>query len=427
MAQSITHSAESFNVSKVRPWIIWLLGCVFYFYEFLLQVSPGVMGSHLMRDFSVTADGLGILSGVYFISYAGMQIPAGILLDRLGPHRLLTISSAICAISSFIFGMTDHLLTAVIARFLIGLGSAFAFIGALKLVANWFPARRFALLTGLIITLGMLGAIGGEAPLAHLISYIGWRNSMYALGITGLVISLAIYMIVEDTPSGKAISKKTSFPILGQELLQVLKNKQLWLVALYGGLMYVPTPTLCGLWGVPFLKTGYHLSETAAAGMISLILVGWAVGSPVWGAFSDRIGRRLPPMVVGAITAPLTLLIAIYYPFSNLFVLQIFLFAFGFFSSAFLPSFSIAREISKPEYCATGLGFMNMMNMIGVAIAQPLLGRTLDALWSGEMSHGIRVYLFTDYKIAITLMLTIMMVTLLLLPFIKDTHAKQSA
>lgn len=425
--QSIEESIGNNQHSTSRAWIIWLLGCIFYFYEFLLQVSPSVMGSNLMRDFNVTADGLGILSGVYFISYAGMQIPAGILLDRLGPHRLLTLSSAICAIASFIFGMTDHLLTAVVARFFIGLGSAFAFIGALKLVANWFPARRFALLTGLIITLGMLGAIGGEAPLAHLISYIGWRESMYALGITGLVISFAIFLVVKDTPKGRAISKETSFSVLGKELLQVLKNKQLWLVALYGGLMYVPTPTLCGLWGVPFLKTGYHISETAAAGMISLILFGWAVGSPIWGGFSDRIARRLPPMVIGAVVAPLTLLIAIYYPFSSLFALQILLFAFGFFSSAFLPSFSIAREISKPDYCATGLGFMNMMNMIGVSVAQPLLGRTLDALWSGQMSHGIRVYALTDYKIAITLMITIMMVTLVLLPFIKDTYAKQSA
>ncbi len=419
-------SSDSCQQPSIRAWIVWILSCLFYFYEFLLQVSPSVMGSHLMHDFSVTADGLGILSGVYFISYAGMQIPAGVLLDKLGPHRLLTCSSALCAISSFVFGLTDHLFTAVVARFFIGLGSAFAFIGALKLVANWFPARRFALLTGLIVTLGMLGAIGGEAPLAHVISAIGWRNSMYTLGFLGIILSFAIFTVVKDSPAGKTIPKKTSFKTLGSELLQVLKNKQLWLVALYGGLMYVPTPTLCGLWGVPFLTAGYHIDETAAAGIISLILVGWAIGSPIWGALSDRIGRRLPPMAFGAVMAPLTLLIAIYYPFSHLMMMQIFLFAFGFFSCAFLPSFSIAREINKPEYCATALGFMNMMNMIGVSIAQPLLGRALDALWSGQMSHGIRIYSLNNYIISITLMIIVMMFTLILLPFIKDTYAKQS-
>lgn len=422
----MSQSAEPCTRSPLRAWLVWTLACLFYFYEFLLQVSPSVMGSSLMRDFSVTADGLGILSGAYFLSYAGMQIPAGILLDKLGPHRLLTCASLICAISSLIFSVTDHLYTAVVARFFIGVGSAFAFVGALKLIANWFPARRFAFLTGLILTLGMLGAIGGEAPLAYVINHIGWRSSMMSLGVAGIFVSLLIFFFVTDSPTGKTRPKKTSFQILGKELLQVLKNKQLWFVALYGGLMYMPTPTLCGLWGVPFLTAGYHVSEAAAAGMISLILVGWAIGSPVWGGMSDRVARRLPAMVFGAVIAPLTLLIIVYYPFSNLIILQFFLFAFGFFSSAFLPSFSIAREISQPEYCATALGFMNMMNMIGVSLAQPLLGKALDALWSGTMSQGIRVYSLNDYKISITLMITIMMISLLLLPFIKDSYAKQS-
>jgi sugar phosphate permease len=293
-------------------------------------------------------------------------------------------------------------------------------------VANWFPARRFALLTGLIVTLGMLGAIGGEAPLAHLIARIGWRDSMYALGCVGLVLSLVIFLVIKDSPHGKTIAPKTSFRLLGSEFLQVLKNKQLWLVALYGGLMYLPTPTLCGLWGVPFLKAGYQVSDTVAAGMISIVLVGWAIGSPIWGAMSDRLARRILPMVIGAVVAPLTMLIITYCHFSSLILLQIFLFCFGLFSSAFLPSFSIAREISKPAYCATSLGFMNMMNMIGVAIAQPFLGKILDLLWNGQMANGVPVYAFTDYKIAITLMVTLMMVPLLLLIFIKDSHAKQS-
>lgn len=410
--------------SSSRAWCVWILSCFFYFYEFLLQVSPSVMGSRLMGEYAITADGLGILSGAYFLSYAGMQIPAGVLLDRLGPHRLLTIASAICAIASILFGITHDFYIAVVARFLIGFGSAFAFVGALKLVANWFPVNRFALLTGLIVTLGMLGAIGGEAPLAYFITNAGWRNSMLCLGAFGLLLSLIIFLVVRDTPHGRAVSSKVSLGALSKEFFLILKNKQLWFVAIYGGLMYMPTPTLCGLWGVPFLSAKYHLDNTAAAGMISLILLGWAVGSPIWGGLSDRFARRLPPMRLAAIIAPLIMLIILYYSFQNLIILQLFLFLFGFFSCAFLPSFSIAREINKPAYCATALSFMNMMNMIGVSLAQPLLGRVLDAYWDGQVHNGIRIYALNDYKVAITLMIFAMMISLILLPFIKDTYAK---
>ena len=425
-AQPLTSTVtdESFSRPGARAWLVWTLSCLFYFYEFLLQVSPSVMGTHLMREFSVTANGLGILSGVYFLSYSGMQIPAGILLDRLGPHRLLTLASIICAVSTLIFGMTDHFAMALVARFLIGFGSAFAFVGALKLVANWFPARRFALLTGLIVTIGMLGAIGGEAPLAHFIHQVGWRQSMYSLGVAGLILSLIIFLVVKDTPMGRSIPKNTKASLVAREFWEILKSKQLWLVAIYGGLIYMPTPTLCGLWGVPFLEAQYQISATAAAAMISLVLLGWAVGSPIWGGVSDKMARRLPAMLVAAVGAPLTLLIILYYPLTNILALQVLLFSFGFFSCAFLPAFSITREINKPEHCATALSFMNMMNMVGVSLAQPLLGKALDALWDGKMDQGVRIYSLANYRMSLTIMLAIMTIALLLIPFIKDTYAK---
>jgi len=422
----MTEHADIYSTAsaKLRPWLIWTLGCIFYFYEFLLQVSPSVMGTSLMSDFSVSAHGLGILSGVYFLSYAGMQIPAGILLDRIGPHRLLTAAVAVCAVSSLTFGITEHFYAAVIARFMIGLGSAFAFVGTLKLIANWFPPERFALLTGLLVTVGMFGAISGESPLAYMISHIGWRNSMSLLGSIGLILAIIIFLVIRDYPDGKKPAYHSTSRSVIRDLIHVIKNKQLWLVAIYGGLMYMPTPTLCGLWGVPFLMTEYHLSPTTAAATISLIFFGWAVGSPLWGGISDKIGRRLPPMIIAAFGAPLTLSIAVYGSIHYIIVLQLLLFLFGLFSCAFLPSFSIAKELNTEAHCATALSFMNMMNMVGVSVAQPALGRILDALWDGKIADNVRVYSSYDYKFAIAAMLAVMLITLVILPFIKDTYAR---
>jgi MFS family permease len=423
MDSSCTQNQSSLNA--FLPWIVWGLGCLFYFYEFLLQVSPSVMSNELMRDFAVTSRTLGILSGVYFYSYAAMQLPGGVLMDYFGPQRLLTIATAICAISTIAFGLTNNFFMACLARLMIGFGSAFAAVGAMKLAANWFPAQRFALLTGMMVTIGMLGAIGGEAPLALLIDAYGWRKSMTIMGVAGLILALLIFIIAKDSPH-KRISRKhinEEEPLLFS-LLTIVKNKQLWLVAIYGGLMYMATPVFCGLWGVPYLMFKMHLAKATAANYISLVFVGWAIASPCWGIYSNRIGLRKPPMYIGSIGALVTSLLFIYADIQTGWVMQVLLFLFGVFSAGFLPAFAVAKELCSKRYVATGLSFMNMMNMIGIALAQPIIGFILDRMWQGDIVNKIRVYPLEAYHMALALLPLGMLISLFILHKIKETHCQ---
>lgn len=423
--QSNTTLAKS-----IMPWIIWGLGCVFYFYECLLQVSPSVMSNELMRDFSVTSHTLGILSGIYFYSYAAMQLPGGVLMDYFGPRRLLTIATSICAVSTIAFGLTDNFFMACLARLMIGFGSAFAAVGTMKLAANWFAPERFAFLTGLMVTLGMLGAIGGEAPLALLIDNYGWRQSMIIMGSIGIVIALLIFIVSKDAPaharplehSGEAGEDEHVL----KSLIALIKNKQLWLVATYGGLMYMATPIFCGLWGVPFLMFKMQVAKATAANYISLVFVGWAIASPLWGIFSNRIGRRKPPMYIGCVGALICSISFIYAPVQSGWSMQVLLFAFGVFSAGFLPAFALAKEICNKKYVATGLSFMNMMNMIGIALGQPIIGYILDKLWKGDIVDKVRVYPLEAYHIALALLPIGMFIALLILPKIKETYCKNS-
>lgn len=413
-----------FHANGILSWIVWGLSCVFYFYECLLQVSPSVMSNELMRDFSVTSQTLGVLSGIYFYSYAVMQLPGGLLLDYFGPRRLLTIATGICALSTIAFGYTDSFYAACIARLMIGFGSAFAAVGTMKLAANWFHPGRFALLTGMMVTIGMLGAIGGEAPLALLVDHNGWRNSMLIMGGIGIVLTVLLYLIVRDTPSN-------SPPISQQEhgeervienLLTLVKNSQLWLVAIYGGLMYMATPVFCGLWGVPFLMYKMGLTKAAAANYISLIFIGWAIASPLWGIYSNRIGKRKPPLYFASVGALISSCVFIYLPLQEGLIAQASLLLFGIFSAGFLPAFAVAKELCNKKYVATGLSFMNMMNMIGIALVQPLIGFMLDKMWQGEMANGIRVYPLGAYEISLTLLPAGFLIALLILPAIKETY-----
>ncbi|PJD94347.1 MAG: MFS transporter [Legionella sp.] len=414
------------TTSTMMPWIVWGLGCLFYFYECLLQVSPSVMSNELMHDFVVTSQTLGILSGIYFYSYAAMQLPGGLLLDYFGPHRLLTIATLICAVSTIAFGLTDNFLMACIARLMIGCGSAFAAIGTMKLAANWFPAYKFALLTGLMVTLGMLGAIGGEAPLALLIDHLGWRHSMVVMGMIGLLLTILILLIARDTPKNYRTQEhgEPQKENLLKSLTELIKNKQLWLVALYGGLMYLATPVFCGLWGVPFLMGKMHIAKATAANYVSLVFVGWAIASPLWGIYSNRIGLRKPPLYIGCVGALICSTLFIFAPVHTTFLMQFLLFAFGIFSAGFLPAFSVAKELCNKNYVATGLSFMNMMNMIGIALAQPFIGYILDKMWDGQMNGKIRAYPVDAYHTALALLPLCMFIALLLLPKIKETYCQ---
>jgi MFS family permease len=415
-------------IKSLMPWVVWGLGCLFYFYECLLQVSPSVMSNELMRDFAVTSQTLGVLSGIYFYSYAAMQLPGGLLLDYFGPHRLLTLATVVCATSTIAFGMTDSFFMACLARLMIGFGSAFAAIGTMKLAANWFPAYRFALLTGLMVTLGMLGAIGGETPLALLIDDFGWRHSMIIMGSIGLVLAALIFLITRDTPKNYKVSDHLHPDEEDAQLLPslaaLIKNKQLWLIAFYGGLMYMATPVFCGLWGVPFLMSKMALAKATAANYISLVFIGWAIASPLWGIFSNRIGLRKPPLYIGCVGALICSSLFIFAPIKSAFLMETLLLSFGIFSAGFLPAFSVAKELCNRKYVATGLSFMNMMNMVGIAAVQPLIGYILDQMWQGDMAGTVRLYPLAAYHTALAILPLGMLIALLILPKVKETYCQ---
>jgi sugar phosphate permease len=406
------------------PWVMWGLGALFYCYEFCLQVSPSVMTNEIMREFSVNAAQLGILTGFYLYAYTLMQLPVGILLDRFGPRRLLTFATICCAIGALFFGTAHAISIAALGRFLIGIGSAFAAVSCMHIAATWLPLSRFALTTGLMVTIGMLGAVGGEAPLSMLNNYLGWRQTLIMFGFIGIALSLIIWLVVRDRafPEHSKTITQTGF-LSG--LKHILRNKQLWITSLYGGLMYLPTPAFAGLWGVPFLVSVYHLPRTQAAFFISLIFIGWAVGSPFFGYFSDRLGRRKPSLIISSVGALISILCVLYLPYLSLTVMGIFLFAFGFFSSGFLPAFSVAREINPPETNATALGFVNTLNSLGAALAQPFIGLMLDWHWSGGMVEGVRHYSVTSYHLALATLPACITIAILILPFIKETYCKQ--
>ena len=382
------------------------------------------MVPNLMQSFSVGAGVLGILVAFYFYAYASMQIPVGLLLDRFGARKLLTLATFLCAIGSFTFANAHNLQLAEIGRTLTGFGSAFAAVGGMSLIARWFPPRRFAFMIGILLTIAMLGAAAGEAPLAIIIAHLGWRGTLNLLAAIGLALCILIVIIVRDHPPEQPdIMKPQTQDGFITGLKYVIRNPQSWLASIYAGLIFLPTTAFAALWGVPFLITAYGLSRPVAALYVSLIFIGWAVGAPINGFISDYMRRRKPPMIVGAVGSLISLTSAIYFNMP-IFLLVSCLFAFGFFSSGFVTAFSLVREINPHRFSATSLGFTNMMNMVGGAVAQPLIGVILDHHWAGLKIHGVRFFSVSAYHNALMVIPISLLIALLILPFIKETYCR---
>lgn len=424
-------TAKSFHQSMahtIHAWIIWLLSALFMFYKYALEVSPSVMTSTLMSTFKINGTQLGNLAASYFYAYLLLQIPAGLLLDKIGPRRVTTVAIALCAAGSLIFAKADTLFVAEIGRFITGIGAAFAAVNCLKLIANWFPFKQFAFMAGLMMTMAMLGAVGGQAPLASFIDARDWRSAMEIIGICGLVFSLIFWLIVRDlSPQHKKerhiVDQRIS---LFESLKRVLKNPQGWWLSVYSGFAFAPVMIFGGLWGVAFTSEAFSVSHNIAAQAVSLIFIGFAVGAPVFGWFSDWIGRRKIVMFWGTLLALMTISAVIYAPSMSRFLLAFFLFLFGFSISSFLLCFTMIREISLPILAATAIGFMNAFDALFGAISDPLTGKFLDMNWDGKLVDGARVFSVEAYKAAFLTLPAYLLIALLSLLRIKETYCQSS-
>jgi MFS family permease len=410
----------------VRAWTIWLLSAFFMFYKYAIEVSPSVMTGTLMKTFDIGGIELGNLAASYFYAYLLLQIPAGLLLDKFGPRKTTTLAIALCALGSLVFAGAESLVVAGIGRFLTGAGAAFAAVNCLKLIANWFPFRHFAFMAGLMMTMAMLGAVGGQAPLAAFIQQMEWRHAIKVIGWSGLVLAAIFWIVVRDrSPDHKTerhiVPTKIS---LLDSIKQIFKNPQSWWLSIYSGFAFAPVMVFGGLWGVSFIAEGFDLSQNIAAQMVSLIFIGFAIGAPLFGWYSDWLGKRRVVMLWGTIVALFSITIAVYVPGISSYTLGFLLLLFGFSISSFLLCFTMIREINVPILAATAIGFMNAFDALLGAFSDPLTGKFLDMGWDGRMVEGARVFSVAAYKAAFLTLPACLILSIFTLLKIRETHCK---
>jgi nitrate/nitrite transporter NarK len=404
------------------PLLGWLAGAVFFFYAWVLRVAPSVMVVELMRDFSVGAAVLGHLSAAYFYGYAGMQIPVGILLDRFGPRRLMTVAALVCAGGCVLFATAETQAAATAGRVLIGASAAFSLVGAMAVAGQWFTPSRFALLSGLAMAAGMAGGVCGQAPLRLAVEASDWRTTTLFLALAGAALAVAIWATVRDKWHGRG-----GLGNVLSGLGVVLRHRQTWLIALTGLATSAPLLGFAGLWGVPFLETAYGLPRTSAATLTSTLIAGWGFGAPSFGWLSDRIGRRKAPLVVGLVLQSVAFATLVYIPGLPVPVIAMLCFLVGFLGAAQILCFALVKDNHPAALSGTAIGFLNGMVTGAGALFQPLVGLLLDLAWKGQTSLGARIYEAGDYRLAFVSVLACSTIGLACLLAVRETYCRALA
>jgi MFS family permease len=410
-----------------QAWFIWGVAGLYVLYQFILQASTSVMIPSLKDSLNINITQVGILSYSFFYTYVALQIPAGIIVDRLGARRLLIISMGLCALASFSFGFAQHLYVAELSRLLMGMATAPAVVAALYLAANWLPSERFSLAAGLTEMLGMIGGAVGETFLAQFVTHLGWRGAMYSCSVIAIILMILTWCVVRDSPKPTPRHDLTATPESEEQhysimaaLIYILEQPQSWFNGIYAGLMFAIIQVFASLWAVPFFNSLYGYSLTWVAALSSMLFLGTAAGTPLVGWIAGYLRRRKLVMFWGAVGSLLTLMIIIYLPGVPFFLMFILLFLLGMFCAAYILPFSLMKEIMPLKVRGTALAYTNTMIVLGAPLLNPLIGSLLAAMSDSKGQLHAHAYPIANYQWAFSILPIGLALALFMLIFIKE-------
>ncbi len=393
-----------------QSWIVCFSAALFFFYEFIQMNMFNAISADLMRAFSLDATELGKLSAYYFYANLLFLPVAGALLDRFSTRLIILSALLFCVVGIAGFATTHSFFLACIFRFMSGIGSAFCFLSSIRLASRWFPAKQMALVTGLIVTMAMMGGMVAQTPLTLLNQALGWRYTLLLDAGLGLMIFTIIFYFVQDCPLGLKQDQKA----LQLELadLGVLKswglaylNPQNLLCGLYTSLTNLPIALLGAIWGSLFLQQTAHLSPTEASLAPSMLFLGTIIGGPIVGWFSDKIKKRVLLMLLGALTSLLLTIAIICLPkLLSLTAILLLFFTLGFFTSSQVLSYPLVAESNHKNLTATSVSVVSFFAIGGYAVFQPLFGWLMDYDWQGTVINQIRIYSIGDYHRALLIL-----------------------
>jgi len=429
---SISASRDSSLVkTQAKAWVVVLTAALFFFYEFIQMNMISSLNQDLMLAFQVDATKLGILTSCYFIANVLFLLPAGQMLDRFSTKKIILISLAICVAGTFLFGISNSLTIAAIFRFMTGIGSAFCFLACIRLASRWFPPKRMALISGLIVTMAMLGGWVAQSPFTHVVEWLGWRHAVRIDAVFGMFIMLLIILFVKDYPQGTGNDVEHQHEALHdmgywQTLRHAYLNKQNLLCGLYTSLMNLPIFFMGAVWGSLYLEQVHHFSRNQATLITGMIFFGTVFGSPLAGWISDMMGKRKKPMLIGVVLYLILILGIIYIPHINFTTYLVLFFLLGLLTSTQVISYPMVAESNSIALTATSVSVVSFITIGGGGVFFiPLFGWLMDFAQQSSPDLIGRSYSAHSFYIAMLIMPITGLLAFIVAALTKETNCSR--
>lgn len=402
-------------------WAIFVTMVIAYFFVYFQRISVSVVGSDIVEE---VGGSIGILSTAYFWTYTIMQIPSGLMADRFGPRTACSVFLLIASLGSFITFIGDQFWMMVLGKMMIAAGMAVVYIPLMKLISVWFPKHDFAVLNGIVIAVGNVGAIAASGPLDMLADAIGWRDVFLVLGLVTLALSTLCVFIVRDHPSQRGLpsveevenrmngtpiveSSAAKMPVFKGLAVVASGGRRFWCCALAYFLVYGSIMTFQGTWAIKYFDSIYDFAF-AASWMVTMVGIGKILSTVAIGTLTSRgiLRSKRHTMILG--TACFTAVWAVVFLLAGKVDSYWFWFAisflFGFFGGFMTLSFTQVKEWYPIAISGTAVSGMNIFLFLGASVCTSISSFVIGTTYSLENFSTLWGIMFVFSFVAMVLM-----------------------
>lgn len=351
-----------------------------YAISYFYRNANAIIEVDLVRDLGLGPADLGLLTSVYFISFAAFQLPLGVLLDRYGPRRTESILLLFAALGSILFAQAESLSGLIVGRLLIGLGVSACLMAAFKAYVLWFSSQRLAMINGLQMVAGGLGALLATIPLQNALSYTDWRGVFTGLAIITVFASVCLWMFLPENQ--RTDDKLPSLKLHLKEIGQVLQSRIFWGIAPLAAISSGANMAIHGLWMKPWLRDVTGLSADNAAQLLFAMTLTFIGGFLTLGIIAERLSQLFDVHLMSISVFGMTIFLfiqgtMIYGGIGSPLILVILL---GFFGTASVLVYAGYAKIFPKNLSGRVSTFLNLLVFIGAFILQWGIGAIIE-LW----------------------------------------------
>ncbi|WP_093799981.1 nitrate/nitrite transporter [Streptomyces sp. Wb2n-11] len=367
-----------------RAAAVWGIGVAVYFVAVIFRTSLGVAGLDAADRFDVNASALSTFSILQLLVYAGMQIPVGLMVDRLGTKKVLTLGVVLFTLGQLGFALSPSYGTALAARALLGCGDAMTFIAVLRLGARWFPARRGPLIAQVAALCGMAGNLMSTLVVARMLHGVGWTTTFAGSSLAGVLVLVLLLLFLKDHPEGHepAPAGHAGAAYVRKQIAASWREPGTRLGMWVHFTTQFPAMVFLLLWGLPFLVEAQGLSRGTAGELLTLVVLSNMALGLVYGQLIARHGAARAPLALGTVGATALLWAAtLAHPGDHapMWLLITLCAVLGACGPASMIGFDFARPANPPERQGTASGIVNMGGFVASMTTLLAVGVLLDA------------------------------------------------